>query len=120
MSLPVIFSFIYIRSAAMACGGNAGALGALGTTLTNLINNITGLLTGLGVAVCVVGIIVGGLMRATAFGNERKVAQSNQAIACAVVGLVIVGLAQVAGPAVGSIVNCGGTTGLVGSIWSAL
>lgn len=106
MSFSVIFSFIYIRAAAMACNTGSGALGALGTTLTNLINNITGLLTGLGVAVCVVGIIVGGLMRATAFGNERKVAQSNQAIACAVVGLVIVGLAQVAGPAVNTMI-CG-------------
>jgi hypothetical protein len=107
MSFSVIFGFIYIRAAAMACNTGAGALGALGATLTNLINNITGLLTGLGVAICVVGIIVGGLMRATAFGNERKVAQSNQAIACAVVGLVIVGLAQIAGPAVNTIV-CGG------------
>lgn len=102
-----IFSFIYIRSAATACSTNSGGLAALATTVTNFIASITGLLTGLGVALCVIGIIVGGLMRATAFGNERKVAQSNQAIACAVVGLVIVGLAQVAGPAVNSMI-CGG------------
>ncbi|HTK08390.1 MAG TPA: hypothetical protein VL485_14565 [Ktedonobacteraceae bacterium] len=106
MLFPVVFGVTYINSAARACSTAAGGLAGLSTTLMNLINNITGLLTGLGVAVCVIGIIVGGLMRATAFGNERKVAQSNQAIACAVVGLVIVGLAQVAGPAVNTMV-CG-------------
>ncbi|HEY4387497.1 MAG TPA: hypothetical protein VGN34_23830 [Ktedonobacteraceae bacterium] len=106
---PVIFGSISARFAGVqACGAAAaGGLGPLQTTLATLITSITGLLTGLGVAVCVIGVIVGGLMRATAFGNERKVAQSNQAIACAVVGLVIVGLAQVAGPAVGTMV-CGG------------
>lgn len=106
-SLPVIFSYIYLKSAAMAtCTANAGGLAALETQIKDLITAITGVLTGIGVAVCIIGIIVGGLMRATAFGNERKVAQSNQAIACAVVGLVIVGLAQVAGPAVGTILGC--------------
>jgi hypothetical protein len=55
--------------------------------------------------VCVLGIIVGGLMRATAFGNERKVARSNQAIACAVVGLVIVLIATVAAGAVNGVIN---------------
>jgi hypothetical protein len=107
MLFPGIFSFIYIRSAAMACSTSAGGLSSLAKTVTDFIASITGLLTGLGVAVSVVGIIVGGLMRATAFGNERKVAQSNQAIACAVVGLIIVGLAQVAGPAVNTMI-CGG------------
>jgi purine-cytosine permease-like protein len=102
-----IFSFIYIRSAEMACSTSAGGLSSLAKTVTDFISSVTGLLTGLGVAVSVVGIIVGGLMRATAFGNERKVAQSNQAIACAVVGLIIVGLAQVAGPAVNTMI-CGG------------
>lgn len=91
----------------MACSTSAGGLSSLAKTVTDFIASITGLLTGLGVAVSVVGIIVGGLMRATAFGNERKVAQSNQAIACAVVGLIIVGLAQVAGPAVNTMI-CGG------------
>jgi FtsH-binding integral membrane protein len=104
--LPLVFSFIYIKSAAMACSANAGQLQALTTAITGLINNVTGIMTGIGAAVCVAGIVVGGLMRATAFGNERKVAQSNQAIACAVIGLVIVGLAQVAGPAVAGILGC--------------
>ena len=104
---PGIFSFIYIRSAATACSTNAGGLASLATKVTSFIASITGLLTGLGVAICVIGIIVGGLMRATAFGNERKVAQSNQAIACAVVGLVIVGLAQIAGPAINTMICSG-------------
>jgi FtsH-binding integral membrane protein len=106
-SFPIIFSFIYVRSVSLAsCSADAGGLGALEQQIKGLITNITGVLTGIGVAACVIGIIVGGLMRATAFGNERKVAQSNQAIACAVVGLVIVGLAQVAGPAVGQMFGC--------------
>jgi type IV secretory pathway VirB2 component (pilin) len=80
-------------------------MGDLETTLESLLGNITTLLTGLGVAVAVIGIVVGGLMRATAFGDERKVARSNQAIACAVIGLVIVLIAQVAAGAVNSIVG---------------
>jgi hypothetical protein len=117
MLFPVIFSFIYVRFATTptttptTCNGTAGGLSTLQTTILNLIGNVTGLMTGIGVVVCIAGIIVGGLMRATAFGNERKVAQSNQAIACAVIGLVIVGLAQIAGPAVGSILGCPTGTG---------
>ena len=45
---------------------------------------------GLGVAIAVIGIIVGGLMRATAWGSEQRIAMSNKAITCAVIGLVIV------------------------------
>lgn len=66
------------------CADNV--LSALITGLTALTN----ILTGLGVAAGVVGIAVGGLMRATSFGNERRIAMSNTAITCAVVGLVIV------------------------------
>src|ERR1035438_9740954 len=47
-------------------------------------------LVGLGIGLSVIGIIAGGLMRATSFGNERRIAMSNTAITCAVVGLVIV------------------------------
>jgi hypothetical protein len=75
-------------------------MGDLEQDLSGLISTASSVLTGLGVTVCVLGIVVGGLMRATAFGNERKVARSNQAIACAVIGLVIVLLAQVIAPAV--------------------
>jgi len=76
---------------------------AIGIEILAVITNVTGILTGIGVALCVVGIIVGGLMRATSFGNERKVATSNQAIAAAVIGLVIVLMAQTAGPAIATL-----------------
>ena len=65
--------------------------------LSSIIGSVSTLLIGLGVTVAILGIVVGGLMRATAFGNERKVAISNQAIACAVIGLVIVLLATAIG-----------------------
>jgi purine-cytosine permease-like protein len=77
----------------------AGDATELTTKLTDIVNGVCNVLKGVGVAVAVLGIMVGGLMRATAFGNERKVAISNQAIACAVIGLVIVLIAQVAATA---------------------
>ncbi len=72
-----------------------GALGAncndpFVTTLTGGIKMIINILMGLGVAIAVIGIIVGGLMRATAWGSEQRIAMSNKAITCAVIGLVIV------------------------------
>ncbi len=73
---------------------------ALEGELYSFIASATGILTGIGVALCIAGIVVGGLMRATAFGNERKVARSNQAIACAVIGLVIVVLSTAVATAV--------------------
>jgi hypothetical protein len=57
-------------------------IGGLGT--------IINILMALGIAIAVIGIIVGGLMRATAWGSEQRIATSNKAITCAVVGLVIV------------------------------
>src|SRR5437899_12175181 len=54
------------------------------------LTSIVEVLTALGVAVAVIGIIVGGLMRATAWGSEQRIATSNKAISCAVIGLVIV------------------------------
>jgi type IV secretory pathway VirB2 component (pilin) len=65
--------------------------------ITHLLQNIQTLLQGVGLAICVIGIMVGGLMRATAFGNERKIATSNMALSCAVVGFVIVLVATTAG-----------------------
>jgi len=73
---------------------------ALQSSIEGFVSGITNMLTVLGLTVCVVGIVVGGLMRATSFGNERKVAQSNQAIAAAVIGLIIVLLAGTIGTAV--------------------
>lgn len=80
-------------------------MGTLETQLSSIISGFTGVLTGIGVTICVLGIAVGGLMRATAFGNERKVAISNQAIACAVIGLVIVLLANTIGSGIQTLVG---------------
>jgi hypothetical protein len=60
------------------------------STLSGGIEMIVRILMGLGVAIAVIGIIVGGLMRATAWGSEQRIAMSNKAITCAVIGLVIV------------------------------
>lgn len=68
----------------------------MSTDLNNLIQGIQNLLLGVGGGICVIGIMVGGLMRATAFGNERRIAASNVALSCAVVGFIIVLLASTA------------------------
>lgn len=60
------------------------------STLEHGLGMIINILMGLGVAIAVIGIVVGGLMRATAWGSEQKIAMSNKAITCAVIGLVIV------------------------------
>jgi hypothetical protein len=65
--------------------------------INGVLTNIITVMTGIGALVCAVGIAVGGLMRATSFGNERKISDSNTAITCAVIGLVIVLLAQTLG-----------------------
>ena len=70
------------------------------TTLVAGLGQIINILMGLGVAIAVIGIVVGGLMRATAWVNEQRVVMSNNAITCAVVGLVIVLLAVTLGNAV--------------------
>jgi type IV secretory pathway VirB2 component (pilin) len=70
-------------------------MGGAEAEIQTLFNNIQTILTTLGLSVCILGIIVGGLMRATAFGNERKIATSNVALSCAVVGFVIVLLSSV-------------------------
>jgi len=64
------------------------------------LTNIVEVLTALGVAVAVVGIIVGGLMRATAWGSEQRIAMSNKAISSSVIGLVVVLLGVILGTAV--------------------
>ena len=60
------------------------------SSLSSGISTIVKILMGLGVAVAVIGIVAGGLMRATAWGSEQRIAMSNKAITCAVIGLVIV------------------------------
>ncbi len=61
------------------------------------LTNIIGVLTALGIAVAVIGIVVGGLMRATSWGSEQRIAASNKAISSAVVGLIIILLAVILG-----------------------
>lgn len=70
------------------------------TTLVGGIGTIINILVGLGIAIAVIGIVVGGLMRATAWGSDQRVAMSNKAITCAVIGLVIVLLGVTLGNAV--------------------
>ena len=60
------------------------------STLNHGLQTIVTILMGLGVAIAVIGIVVGGLMRATAWGSEQRIAMSNKAITCAIIGLVIV------------------------------
>jgi NADH:ubiquinone oxidoreductase subunit 6 (subunit J) len=67
----------------------ANCTDAFVTTLESGINMIIQILMALGIAIAVIGIIVG-LMRATAWGSEQRIATSNKAITCAVIGLVIV------------------------------
>jgi hypothetical protein len=70
--------------------------------LKNGLTTIIEVLTALGVVVAVIGIIVGGLMRATSWGNDQRVATSNKAITSAIIGLVIVLIAVALGNAVPS------------------
>jgi hypothetical protein len=60
------------------------------STLVHGLSMIINILMALGVAIAVIGIVVGGLMRATAWGSEQRIAMSNKAITCAIIGLVIV------------------------------
>jgi uncharacterized membrane protein len=67
--------------------------------LTQFIDGVKNYLFGLGFTVFVIGVIVGGLLRATAFGSERRIAVSNIAISCAVVGFIVILLASPLGNA---------------------
>jgi hypothetical protein len=78
-------------------GPVANCTDAVITTIVTGASTIVHIMMGLGVTVAVFGIILGGLMRATSFGNERRIAMSNTAITCAVVGLVIVIIGATAG-----------------------
>jgi type IV secretory pathway VirB2 component (pilin) len=78
-----------------------------GTNLDNgelsaFLKDIAQTLFSLGLVLCVIGIIVGGIMRATAFGSERRIAASNVALSCAVLGFLIILLAQPIGNAIQS------------------
>jgi hypothetical protein len=76
---------------------------ALQGSLQSFLGATQALLQTLGGSVCVIGIIIGGLMRATAFGSERRIAASNVALSCAVVGFIIVLLAGTVATALSSL-----------------
>lgn len=77
--------------------------------LVDGINQFLTVLVAIAVGVSILGIVVGGLMRATSFGNERRIAMSNTAITCAVIGLVIVLLAATLGKQIPVWVGATGT-----------
>ncbi len=103
LSHAPLHAFIIRSSKGTTCPTTAGANV---TQVQGVINDIVGALTSVGAAVCALGIAVGGIMRATSFGNERRISDSNTAITCAVVGLVTVLLAQGLGGWIGGLVNC--------------
>ena len=82
--LPKVLGVVGAPPAPTDCGIDVVATIIVG------IKKIVQVLTGVGIGLAIVGIIAGGLMRATSFGNERRIAMSNTAITCAVVGLIIV------------------------------
>jgi hypothetical protein len=84
--------------------------GAIVNAINVGVGNIVHILMGVGIAVSVLGIIAGGLMRATSFGNERRIAMSNTAITCAVVGLIIVILGATIGNAIPAWFGAGDVT----------
>jgi hypothetical protein len=85
--LPILSHLTHV----LAIGGTpAACTDAFVEALTGGLGTVINILTALGVAVAVIGIVIGGLMRATAWGAEQRIAMSNKAITCAIIGLVIV------------------------------
>jgi hypothetical protein len=86
----MLFGVVFPMKLVLAAGISAACSDAFVSTLEHGLGMIISILMGLGVAIAVIGIVVGGLMRATAWGSEQRIAMSNKAITCAVIGLVIV------------------------------
>ncbi len=89
MQMANVIGMLHAINAATP-GTNATCTDPFVTTLKGGLSTIINILMALGVAIAVIGIVVGGLMRATAWGSEQRIATSNKAITCAVIGLVIV------------------------------
>ena len=85
-ALPMLSHWTYV----IAAGPAANCSDPFVSTLVGGLSTIINILMGLGIAIAVIGIVVGGLMRATAWGSEQRIAMSNKAITCAIIGLVIV------------------------------
>src|SRR5690349_13218657 len=86
----IVFGVVFPMRLVLGAGVTADCSDPFVSTLTGGLGMIISILMGLGVAIAVIGIVVGGLMRATAWGSEQRIAMSNKAITCAVIGLVIV------------------------------
>jgi hypothetical protein len=93
LALPTLFRWTQV----IALTGTPDCSDPFVTTLIGGIGIVINILLALGVAIAVIGIIAGGLMRATAWGSQQKIATSNKAITCAIIGLVIVLLAVTLG-----------------------
>lgn len=61
--------------------------------LLDLLAKIRTLIYAIGLTACAISVIVAGVMRMAAYGNERRVAMSNMAMIAAIVGLVIMVMA---------------------------
>lgn len=64
------------------------------------LTTIIEVLMSLAVVIAVIGIVIGGLMRATAWGSDQRIASSNKTISSSIIGLIIVLLAAALGSAV--------------------
>jgi len=61
--------------------------------LDTFLTDTKTLLVTIGATIFLICVAVAGIMRMISFGNERRIAISNMAIAAAVIGLLIMGLA---------------------------
>lgn len=75
-----------------ATGGSCDSNG--GTTVNTIIENIINILSFVVGVVAVIAIIIAGLQFVTADGNQEKIAKARTAILYAVIGLVVVAIAQ--------------------------
>jgi hypothetical protein len=75
-------------------GGSCGTGGAAENSLNNLIANIVNILTIIVGIVAVIMIIIGGFKFITSGGDSGKITSARQTVTYAIVGLIIVALAQ--------------------------
>lgn len=105
LTLGIVFAgpFIFVPSQAAACSGAAqcisGGAGLAGKTsstsdLNNVIKNILNLLSVIVGIIAVIMIIVGGFRYITSGGDSSAISGAKNTILFAIIGLVIVVLAQ--------------------------
>lgn len=108
----ISMSLLQVQQFSQVAAGCTDTSG-LGANVSTALNNIVNFLTVIGAAVCAIGVAIGGLMRATSFGSERRISDSNTAISCAIVGLLVVLLSQGVGKWIGGIVPATCSTGMI-------